>query len=910
MKTKFVDRKKSLDFLINQWQEALENGGLILFIEGETGIGKTVLLKEFIKIISTSQEESYIAYGTGEEYRSTEGYYIFLDAFQNIFSSEFDIKKLKKIADIFYECAPSIISAIPIMGSIPSAIIDVIQKARKKFKTKFEQFELPHSAISQQFGYLMKKLTKKFPMLLVLDDIHWSDESSVGVVNYISQICSDLPLLMICAYRLDDAIISRHPILDAKAELLHKNKCIVYNIPPMRRTETKHLVNSILGKHKLQTDFFDLLYNQTLGNPLFVEQILSELIENKIINTKDKYWLLTSKIDTIEIPSNLKQVFEERIRRLNDEIKNTLIYASAEGTRFTSKILSIILESNELSIISRLRIAQESYRLIKYDCEIGYSKNKFTNLYEFSHPFFHKSFYEKLSTTEKIFLHKTIAKSIEDIWKDDLDEVYEELARHFLNGQEYNKAIHYSILAGEKNQNRSAYKEALKLYNKALKILDSKYLTISSEKKSNLKAKLYLNIGIAEYLMSNWENSKKALNFSITLAKTTLNDIILIKSLIELGKLYHDLGELDDSINYLLKALSLAQEKDEKNSIINSLLYLAQSQRNKGMLSTALQNYRLARDYYNKFGFDSDYLKALIHHGLALTLQRQGALNDSSITIKVAIKLFRNNSNLNNLVQSLELSSAINHSLGKIFSGWKDLNEALSIAKKINLKFWINELLGAKALILLDLELPEKAEIFCKELYKSAEDCGDMLHLAFANEIKGTILLKTNKTNYIIKYLEYAKNFYKADKWEELYSRVLVKEALYFLKISDLTKAKSYIGKSLNISKQIKAIPIEAFCLFALGLFHFQIKKYKDATNFYEQSIEKYIKIGAIIGRLEVLDNYCDCCIKIGQNEKAIELINDQISIIKSLELKRNKDFLGFKKNKLSYLNIKKRQII
>jgi predicted ATPase len=223
---------------------------------------------------------------------------------------------------------------------------------------------------------------------------------------------------------------------------------------------TKNFFSIRLGAIEFDDEFIHRFYQETDGNPLFMTELLKYLIEFKIIAQDNGTWKPVKKLKEVKIPKQIYNVILRRLERLGKEDRVVLDYASVIGDMFTSLLLSRALGVDRIKLLGQLGALEKTHKLI-------YPQN---GNYKFDHSKIKEVLYGELSEDMRIKYHSIIACALEDLNKKNLDEVTEDLAFHYYNCKNKDKALYYLLQAAERARLDYSLDEAITFYSRALEL--------------------------------------------------------------------------------------------------------------------------------------------------------------------------------------------------------------------------------------------------------------------------------------------------------------------------------------------------------------------------------------------------------------------------------------------------------
>jgi class 3 adenylate cyclase/tetratricopeptide (TPR) repeat protein len=312
---------------------------------------------------------------------------------------------------------------------------------------------------------LLEKASARKPIVIVLEDLHWADLTSINFLISLYRLSNDNRILFINVFR---------PGFEETSELARKMIAERYpdiscdfSLESLAGDETEELIHSLIRIQNIPRDIKSQIVKRAGGNPFFIEEILRSFIDDGIIIFRNNNYELTDKIYSVHIPETINEVLMARIDKLEERAKSLLKVASVIGRNFYYKILAQVAEASE-QIDEKLEYL-EGIQLIRK------RQKKLELEYLFKHALAQEATYESILLAKRKELHIKTALAIEAIFSARLHEFYGMLALHYSKGEDLDKAETYLIKAGEEALKASASSEAINYFQEALNIYKRKH---------------------------------------------------------------------------------------------------------------------------------------------------------------------------------------------------------------------------------------------------------------------------------------------------------------------------------------------------------------------------------------------------------------------------------------------------
>jgi predicted ATPase len=334
------------------------------------------------------------------------------------------------------------------------------------------------------------------PVLLTVEDLHWSDETSLEFLHFLARRCAAHPLLLVLTYRPDEM----HPALSNwLAQLDRERLAHEFVLTPLSKAEVEAMLWAIFDRPSpLPASTLDAIYELTEGNPFFIEEILKSLITAGAIVSAREMWE-GQPLHELPIPRSVHGAVQQRLDQVSEAARRVVILAAVAGRRFDFVLLQRITQSDEPEL---LRLMKE---LIAAQLVVEESEEQFA----FRHALTREAIYRQLLLRERKALHRTLAETMEQLFAPTLDAHLSELAYHFYEAGVWEQALSYAKLAGERALALYAPRVAIEQFTRALKathhVAEAPLATLY-----RLRGQAYETLGEFEHARADYERAMHA----------------------------------------------------------------------------------------------------------------------------------------------------------------------------------------------------------------------------------------------------------------------------------------------------------------------------------------------------------------------------------------------------------------
>jgi tetratricopeptide (TPR) repeat protein len=940
----FVGREYELEELEKYLTDVLQNKkGNVTFITGEVGSGKTELVQQFAsKVLNEHPEirfansKCYAVTGEGEPY---------LPFFALL--GELVITEKKKGKDRFLkileDVGPDWVQAIPLVGSLIAAGLKTAVQVKKEFSSR--EILL---TVFQQYTKALQNISELNPLLLIIDDLQWSDSSSCSLLSHLARNIENYPIFIMATYCASEIKVTSHPLKRIRAKMDIDKLCNGLSLKRFSKGNLTEYLKFEFPNNLFEPSFIDLFDDKTGGNPLFIAEVVNLLKEQKILTKENNLWKLSQHINDIDIPTNVAGVINNRIDLLKDESKQRILrYGSVQGEKFNSVCLSKSLDRQELSLLEELDILEKIHKLIE-ELEMEGLITKMGAWYQFIHYFIHQSFYNSLSKREKVLLHEKIGNILEEQYQDDIKDVVGDLAVHFEEGEVYDKAVDYRLKSAKKANAIYSSPEAIKHCKRGLTLLEK-----LEESEENIKKKIEIlfELGRGEKFIGGWDKAVEYYTEAKKLAeKTNTENYIgegylreiktkiydgkgLAETLSDLGYIYSRQKKFSDILSKLEHCLEINKEHSDFIGMASTLRIKGFTYRNQHKFSEALEALNESVECCEKA--NSRQEKAETLREKAVIYGEQGNHKEELLVCEEILQIDEKLGNILGKIHTLKLQAWANRLLGNLPKAAVIFEERLNIARKTCNPREIAEALQGVALIYRDIGKWEESIACCKEYIKISDELDSVPRHTIYNDL-GFIYRRQGKFDEAIKKFEkeielrtkmddktrkmwlteIGKVYYyqgKLDQALSLYEEAfkVAKErqkASILWKMGEVYEAKGLLDKALEIYNESRELIKEQsdilrtpVLLTKIGGVYLLQGEYELSKKTLEEALSK--RFGEKHGEAITYHNLSRLYLSKGELDKAMKYIDKAIAIFYMLKAFR---FAGAKLTKAK-IYLKKR---
>jgi len=683
--TQLIDRVEEMRLLKEAADKAVRGEGGVVFLYGEAGIGKTRLTRELGAYARLRGMQ--VLYGRCPALFRMDGvppYVLWSEA----------------IKDYLHSCTTE--QLYKVIGLYPGELFKLVPEIKQKLRVFSESLPIsPESGRDRLFeavSQFVTNISKEAPLLVILDDLQWTDQTSLLLLHYLARGVYREPLLLLGAYR-DTDVDEKHPLSPVLTELNRERLLQSAQLKRMSFDDTSEMIKRILEQDDVPVEFCRLVYEKTRGNPFFAEEVIKSLKEERVIYREENKWGIKD-VSKIEFPKTVKSVIKARLGRLDDECQNVLTLASFIGNDFTLEALSALTGIEENKLLD----------LMEKTLKTGLIEEREVHgegICSFADILVRDVVYEEVSLLKRKKLHGVVGCALEKVYAKTIDDHLGELASHFLESGDKEKALGYFLKAGEKAQRIYANAEAVSYFQSALRLLEEKEgglqekglvlerlgdvkklvgeyeacmkywdqaLLISIELQEKQKAAT-LHRKMANVLwedVGNVEKGKQQFDEALKILETEPENVELARLYEDIAHMHYRVGEAPQARSWAEKGLELAKKLNAQEVVAGSSISLGVALLQAGDWKKAVECHERAL----KIALDNGYVETAsrAYNTLAVALPFE--------QLERSIECWEKGLELARKVGGVQLVCMFDVNLSSIYIGMGNMDKAVSLLEE------------------------------------------------------------------------------------------------------------------------------------------------------------------------------------------------------------------------------------
>lgn len=451
-----VGRARELATLKEAVQSVTGGRGHVVSLMGEAGLGKSRLIAELQKWTAANSPALQWYEGRSLSYETSIPYAPFIDMLGGIFAfraTDSDAERYEKVTAGIEQIMPGQSDDI---APFLATLLGIKLEDEPRERVRYLEPPFLRGRTFMSVARLVAGLASQGPLVLLFEDLHWVDPTSLELVESLLPLTQSAPLLLLAIFRPNEQEPSWHFHELASGDYINSYTPVL--LQPLDESESRQLVANLLEIEDLPESVRALILRKAEGNPFFVEEVIRSLLDAKLVVREDDHWRATREIENIAVPDTLAGVIIARLDRLDDEAKYVAQAAAVVGREFQYDVLSEVYEAPRALDPSLATLQQR---------ELVREKSGEPNRsYLFKHVLTQETAYASLLLSRRRELHRRVAACLERVEPERVNDI----ARHYLEARQEELALPYLVESARRAAGTGARDEAISQYRRALDI--------------------------------------------------------------------------------------------------------------------------------------------------------------------------------------------------------------------------------------------------------------------------------------------------------------------------------------------------------------------------------------------------------------------------------------------------------
>ncbi|HEX6738368.1 MAG TPA: AAA family ATPase, partial [Vicinamibacteria bacterium] len=437
-------------------------------------------------------------------------------------------------------------------------------------------------------GEYLAALAASRPTVLVFEDLHWADPTSLELLEQLMALTDEAPLMLLALFRPHRQERSWRFHEAAQRDYPHRYTAI--ELAPLDEAGARQLVVNLLSVEGLSEAMRRQILARAEGNPFFVEEVIRALLDAGAIVRENAHWVATRELASVSVPSTLAGVLIARLDRLDDETRRVAQTAAVIGREFAFDILGRVHDgAGDTGGVERALRELQRRELVR---ERGRVPER---VYLFKHVLTQEAAYDSLLLSRRRELHRRVAEALEAAYPERLEQLRPLLARHYALARDWARALAHAERAAAAAQAAHASREALMHYGEALTAAER------GGAGAEVRQRLHRGRGQARDTLGDFEAARADYDAALALAREIGDRRAEWRALLDLGLLWAS-RDYAQTGEYFRRALALARALDDPAALAESLNRLGNWHLNVEEPQAAVERHREALALFEWLG--------------------------------------------------------------------------------------------------------------------------------------------------------------------------------------------------------------------------------------------------------------------------------------------------------------------
>jgi DNA-binding winged helix-turn-helix (wHTH) protein/predicted ATPase len=483
-----VGREGELAQLQQCWMQAQQGARQVVLVTGEAGIGKTTLVDAFV---AQAAATAAVWLGRGqcvEQHGAGEAYLPLLEALGRLGRAPDG----SRLIALLRQQAPSWLVHLP-------ALVE---------EQEYESLQRRAGVVTRErmlreLAEAVEILTAECPLILVLEDLHWSDVSTLDWLAYVARRREAACLLVLGTYRPVEAMVRTHAVHLVTQDLLLHGQGAEVSLPALSQGDVATYLTRRCRAETVSATLTPLLHQRTDGHPLFLVAVVDELVRQGVLRESATGWELVESLEAVMtgVPTSVRQLLNQQFAQLQPPVQTLLEAASVAGVEFTAAAVAAGLAQSVEAVEAVCDALAQRGQFVEARGAVDWPDDTVTARYGFLHALYRAILYEQVPASRRVRWHRQIGLRLEAGYGGQARELATELAEHFVRGRDTGRAVSYLQMAGTQAMQRSAHQAALQHLTQALELLAT--LPATSER-AQQEIELRIALGPALMAAKGW----------------------------------------------------------------------------------------------------------------------------------------------------------------------------------------------------------------------------------------------------------------------------------------------------------------------------------------------------------------------------------------------------------------------
>ena len=498
-----VGRDEELSLIDRAVADALGGTGRILFVSGEAGMGKSTVVDAALERLDPSGGARVLGAQCRAHRHRAEPYVSLLDAL-----SRFGREHGEPVVELIELAAPMWLNQLP-------SLVD----ADRAESLERRVLGGTHERMLREGAELLDRLSAEAPLVLVIEDAHWADPSTLELIDWLGGTVRQCPMLLLVTYRPGDD--SSGEVDTLVAELNLGQSADEVRLQPLDEAGITRLIADRFDADEVDRELIGVVAARSGGNPLFVIEQVESWRRSGELAVADGRVVACATPDELDraVPEGLRQLIERSLRELDDLDVEFLEAGAVVGREFPAFAVAAALGRPIPEVEDRLGVLARRGGFVTASGDEAWGDGTVSTVFRLTHDHHHQVLYDRLSASRRATIHQQVGLRLEQAFEGRTDEHVATLLRHFEASHDTDRSVRYLQRIGELSLGRGAHSEAIAPLRAALELLE----TLPDAERDGREVDIRTALGPVLVATLGWrepevqENYERALDLAIRL---------------------------------------------------------------------------------------------------------------------------------------------------------------------------------------------------------------------------------------------------------------------------------------------------------------------------------------------------------------------------------------------------------
>jgi diguanylate cyclase (GGDEF)-like protein len=799
-----IGRDKELRRLKSIVEEVRKQGGRLVEITGEAGIGKTRVLREVRQFLE--RRGGLALWGSCHEETRAIPYY----PFRETFAAFFDERRKEGI---------SLLKGLPNYSR--REVARIVPNLREHKVLDAERTTDPFPLFESVRLFLEKLGTESpMPLLFAVEDLQWADNASLDLMHYLSRTLRKAPVLLLVTYRTEEK--DREARLAGLIGSLRREELSEeVQLKPLSPDAVAIMLRLLRPGKTITRDLRDSFYGKTEGNPFFVEELV------KFLGARSTE---VSDAGELEMPESVSALLKKRIHSLDPEMRETLSCAALVGEEFEFDVLCAVLARPRHEVLDALEEASKAH-IVRESLEGPDDR------YRFMHSLMVQVLYSDIGRLRKKLWHGQTGDALLSLYEGRLGVLNGRLTYHFERSEQWDKALACAVRSAAQAKEDYANREALKLYQKAGQILPK-----LPEATDEQAIEISQGLGEVYQITGEYEKALEQYRTVENLARRAGDRKKEAESLSRISRIYHLKGDHEKTEEHAKKSYDIYREIGEPGGVAECLHTMGNVHWSRGEYPQALKNYEDALAKRRELGDMRGASSSLQNIGNVCL--EQGEYDRALECYEKTLAMRKEANDRRGLAASLNGIGNVHANRGDYDEALSFYKDSLAVRREIGDRRGIASSLNNIGTVYADKGEYEKALEHYRNAFEIEREIGNRRDVALALNNIGTIHWKRGAYSEALRNYEESLVLRREIGDKQGAAVSLQNIAIVNETYGDYTSAVKNHQESLKVRKALKDRQGIALSLHSLGVIYSTMGEYAKALKILKEALSLQREIG------------------------------------------------------------------